>query len=95
MAIVVDSEPQSTETVEFISKGQITIPKRLRDDYHIEPGQKGTLIPIPGAMILVPQQARTPDLFDEIRTGLGTEDMSLEDMIAEMRGIRESSNYEA
>ena len=33
-------------------------------------------------------------LFDEVRTGLGTSDMSLEEMVLEMRRIRRSSDYE-
>jgi bifunctional DNA-binding transcriptional regulator/antitoxin component of YhaV-PrlF toxin-antitoxin module len=88
--------PESVvEEIEFISKGQVTIPKRLRDSYHIQPGLKGFLIPIPGAMILVPTEPKTPVLLDKLREGLGTQDMSLAEMIAEMQRIRETSDYEA
>ena len=95
MPVVSQQMPPDAEMIEFISKGQVTIPKHLREDYHISPGQKGMLIPIPGAMILVPQQSKSTLLFDEIRAGLGTEEMSLEEMVAELRRIRESSDYEA
>ena len=33
-------------------------------------------------------------LFDEVRVGLGASDMSLEEMVLEMRRIRRSSDYE-
>ncbi len=83
------------ETIEFIKKGQLTIPKKIREHYRIEPGQKGTLIELDGAMLILPRQSQIPILFDEVREGLGTSDMSLEEMILEMRRIRETSDYEA
>ena len=85
---------EAHETVEFIKKGQLTIPKRIRDAYRIEPGQKGTLIELDGALLILPQPSQTPALFDEVRVGLGTAEMSLEEMIGEMRKIRENSDYE-
>jgi AbrB family looped-hinge helix DNA binding protein len=95
MAVASQQKPYVADDIEFISKGQVTIPKHLREDYNIEPGSKGVLIPIPGAMILVPHQPKTPDLLNRIREGLGTENTSLEDMVAELRRIRETSDYEA
>ncbi len=38
--------------------------------------------------------AQIPALFDEVRDGLGTAEMSLDEMVLEMRRIRESSDYE-
>jgi len=81
------------EVVEFNRKGQITISKRVRDRYRIEPGQKGTLIEQDGALLILPRPSQTPILFDEIREGLGTSDMSLEEMVLEMRKIRETSAF--
>ena len=36
------------------------------------------------------ERAKTPALIDEIRAGLGTEEMTLEEMLAELRRIREA-----
>ena len=83
------------ETIEFVKKGQITIPKKIRDAHRIEPGQKGTLIELGGAFLILPQQSSLPKLLDEVRDSLGTAEMSLEEMVLEMRRIRESSDYEA
>ena len=95
MSLTLHPESYAPEEIEFISKGQITIPKHLREDYNIHPGLKGTIIPIPGAMILVPGQPKTPDLFQKIAEGLGTEEMSLEEMLVEMQQIRKSNDFEA
>ena len=93
-----EAAPQSAaysyETIEFIKKGQLTIPKRVREALDITPGQKGTLIELNGAILILPQQSQIPALFDEVREGLGTSDMSLEEMVREMRSIRESADYE-
>ncbi len=89
------SETASSYDIEFVKKGQLTIPKKIRDAFHIEPGQKGTLIELGGALLILPRQSQIPALFDEVRDGLGTVDMSLEEMVLEMRRIRESSDYEA
>ncbi len=88
------SETTASYDIEFVKKGQLTIPKKIRDAYRIEPGQKGTLIELGGALLILPQQSQIPVLFDEVRDGLGTAEMSLEEMVLEMRRIRESSDYE-
>lgn len=46
------------------------------------------------AALVPPSPLRTPALFDDIRGSLGTSDMSLEEMVSEMRRVRESSDYE-
>jgi len=90
------AEPaQAGETIEFIKKGQLTIPKRIREAYGIEPGRKGMLIDLDGALLILPQPSQIPALFDEMRACLGTSEMSLEEMVEEMRKIRESSDYDA
>lgn len=86
---------KASQTIEFIKKGQITIPKNVRETLRIEPGQKGSLIPLEGAILILPQESRLPSLLEEVRQGLGTEEMSLEEMILEMREIRETSDYES
>jgi len=91
---VTDRPTASYETIEFIKKGQVTIPKRVRESLRIEPGQKGTLIELGGALLILPRRSETPALFDEVRQGLGTAEMSLEEMVLEMRRIRESNDYE-
>ena len=83
------------QTIEFVKKGQVTIPKKIRDAFQIEPGQKGMLIELGGALLILPRQSQIPALLEEVRDGLGTSEMSLEEMVLEMRRIRESSDYES
>ena len=47
-----------------------------------------------GALLILPRRSEIPALFDEVREGLGTSDMFLEEMRLEMRRIRGSRDYE-
>lgn len=67
------------ETIEFVKKGQVTIPKKIRDAFHIEPGQKGMLFEVGEALLILPQPSDIPALLAEISDGLGTSEMSLEE----------------
>ena len=82
------------EPVAFIQKGQMTIPKKLREAYHIEPGSKGVVVPMNGGFIVLVDEPKTPALFDQIRDDLAIGDMSLEEMLMRMRRIRDTSDYE-
>jgi len=83
------------ETIRFTKNGRVTIPKRIREALNIRQGQKGVLIELGGALLILPRPPRTPTLFDEIRGGLGTSDMSLEEMALEMRRVRAGNDYES
>ena len=93
-ASTLQDTPSAYETIEFIKKGQVTIPKKIREATGIEPGQKGMIFEVGGALLILPQTSKVPALLAEISEGLGTTEMSLEEMVLEMRRIRESSDYE-
>jgi bifunctional DNA-binding transcriptional regulator/antitoxin component of YhaV-PrlF toxin-antitoxin module len=79
-----------TQQIEFVKKGQVTIPKSYRDKYSIEPGGKGTIVDLGGAILITPTESTIPNLLTQLCEQLGTADMSLEDMVAEMRRIRDT-----
>lgn len=47
-----------------------------------------------GTLLVLPRPSQIPALFDEVRAGLGTADMSLAEMVLKMGRIRRSSEYE-
>ncbi len=71
-------------------RGVLTIPKRLRERYHIQEGDFLTLLDLGGAFLLLPP-ARVDALADEIRRTLQARGLSLEDMLHELRAIREEA----
>ena len=80
-----------TATVEVAQSGQITIPETLRDDLKIEEGQKYDIRVLEGGiLILTPQRGRATAILSEIREKLLQDGASLEDMLAELRRMREA-----
>ena len=92
-ASTLQDAPAAYETIEFIKKGQVTIPKKIRESIGIEPGQKGVIMEVGGALLILPQPSGIPALLAEISDGLGTSEMSLDEMVLRIRRIRESSDY--
>ncbi len=79
-----------TLAVEVAQRGQVTLPKALRDEYRIETGQRFTILDLGGAFLFSPKEARVDALCDQLREGLAAEGASLEEMLAELRQRREA-----
>jgi hypothetical protein len=54
----------------------------------------GVIVPIGAGFIVLEEEPKTPAIFDRIRSRLGTQNMSLEEMVARMRSLRDTSDYE-
>ncbi len=79
------------KTVEVARRGQITIPKNLRENLGIEEGQKYRLRALPGGvLILTPQYGRATVALAQIRSALIHKGASLEEMLTELRQMREA-----
>jgi len=75
--------------VEMAQRGQVTLPKSLRDRYNIETGRRFTLLDLGGVFVLSPQESRVDALCDDLRDGLLDAGATLEDMLATLRARRE------
>ncbi len=79
------------QTVEVARRGQITIPKNLRDSLGIEEGLKYRLRVLQGGvLVLTPKHGRATAALSQIRSGLLNEGASLEEMLAQLRRMREA-----
>jgi AbrB family looped-hinge helix DNA binding protein len=68
------------------SKGQVTIPKRVRDLLGIDPGSKVDFERAPdGRIVLVKQGKQVPSRFAKLR-GRAGKGMSTDEIMALMRG---------
>lgn len=79
----------SVGLVEVAQRGQVTLPKALRDQYGIKSGQQLTVIDLGGAFLLSPKTSKVDALCDQIHDGLLQEGASLEGLLAELRAQRE------
>jgi AbrB family looped-hinge helix DNA binding protein len=48
------SSPSDSETVWFTTKGQIVIPRRFRNEFHIEEGTRAIITATPDGILLKP-----------------------------------------
>jgi bifunctional DNA-binding transcriptional regulator/antitoxin component of YhaV-PrlF toxin-antitoxin module len=81
----------SIGSVEVAQRGQVTLPKALRDQYSIKTGQQFTIIDLGGSFVFSPKESKVEALCDQIRESLLNEETSLEDLLAELRSRREAT----
>ena len=81
-----------TLSVEVAQRGQVTLPKALRDEYRIETGQRFTILDLGGVFLLSPTESRVDALCDHLHEGLVAEGASLEGMLAELRQRRQADD---
>ena len=58
-------------TAEIKPRGQLTIPKRIREMSHLEEGQAVSIIPVGDAVIITPKRLELDEARREIRRILG------------------------
>jgi len=79
-------------TIEIARRGQITIPKTVREKYGIEDGKKYGLRALDGGIIvLTPEPGSTRAAIAELRDALTGKGASLQEMLMELRRLREDN----
>jgi AbrB family looped-hinge helix DNA binding protein len=75
-------------TVQVAQRGLITLPKRLREDYNIRPGDSLTLLDIGGVFVLSPRRSEMDAIADKLRTEWQDSGETLESMLQAVREER-------
>jgi AbrB family looped-hinge helix DNA binding protein len=78
---------QST-TVQVAQRGLITLPKTLREDYNIHPGDSLTLLDLGGVFVLSPRRSEVDAIADKLRTEWQDKGETLESMLQALREER-------
>jgi AbrB family looped-hinge helix DNA binding protein len=78
---------QST-TVQVAQRGLITLPKTLREDYNIRPGDSLTLLDIGGVFVLSPRRSEVDALADRVCAEWQNQGETLESMLQALREER-------
>lgn len=76
--------------IQVRQRGQVTIPRKVRESLAIEDGDTLVLLPVGETLILVPRQLRAPELMDRLASMLEASDVSLVDLLSDLPRIRES-----
>ena len=78
---------QST-TVQVAQRGLITLPKTLREDYNIHPGDSLTLLDLGGVFVLSPRRSEVDAIADKMRSEWQDKGETLESMLQALREER-------
>ncbi|HDR17126.1 MAG TPA: AbrB/MazE/SpoVT family DNA-binding domain-containing protein [Desulfobacteraceae bacterium] len=84
-----DVKPYSAEVK---SRGQLTIPKKIREAGCLDEGQEVTIIPIGDSLLVSPRILKLNDIRRELRKMMKASGLSLQDLIDGLKEER-SSNY--
>jgi AbrB family looped-hinge helix DNA binding protein len=76
-------------TAEIKSRGQLTIPKKIRVMSRLEEGQAVSIIPVGDSVVITPKRLDLDDARREIRKILKAAGMSPEDLLAGLKEERE------
>jgi len=76
-------------TTEIKSRGQLTIPKKIRVMGHLEEGQVVSIIPVGDSVIITPKRLALDEARREIRKLLKASGLSAEDLLKGLQEERE------
>ena len=80
---------EKAAVAEIKARGQLTIPKKIREMRHFEEGQVVTIIPIGDALIVSPKRLELDEARREIRKVLKAANMTVEELLEDLKGDRE------
>ena len=76
-------------SIQLAQRGVLTLPKALRDQYNLQPGDRLTLIDLDGVFLLSPERSQVDYLANQIAKDLADQGETLESMMAALREERE------
>jgi AbrB family looped-hinge helix DNA binding protein len=76
-------------TAEIKSRGQLTIPKKIRVMSRLEEGQIVSIIPVGDSVIITPRRLELDDARREIKRIMKAAGLSLEEILAGLKEERE------
>jgi bifunctional DNA-binding transcriptional regulator/antitoxin component of YhaV-PrlF toxin-antitoxin module len=76
-------------TLQMAQRGVITIPKELRQAYHLEPGDTFTILDLGGVFVLSPRRSEIDALADKIASQWAKDGQTLESMLQALREERD------
>jgi bifunctional DNA-binding transcriptional regulator/antitoxin component of YhaV-PrlF toxin-antitoxin module len=78
-----------TYTTEIKSRGQLTIPKKIRKSGSLEEGQVVSLIPLGDSVLITPRRLPLDEVRREIKKLLKAAGVSVEELLTGIREERE------
>lgn len=76
-------------TVTIGQRGVVTIPREIRESYHLESGDELTLLDLDGCLLLKPGRSEVDELAERIGRKLRARGANLQSLLMEVREERE------
>jgi len=88
--------PSETQiyTIRLRERGQLTIPRNVRENLKTAAGDMLTLVQIGELMMLTPRRPRVPELAEQFTVEMENEGVSLADLLSGLAEEREAIYYE-
>lgn len=83
-------ENVKTAIAEIKSRGQLTIPKKIRESSHLEEGQVVSIIPMGDSIIITPKRLELDEARRQIRRVMKASGLSEKELIEGLKEERES-----
>ncbi len=75
---------------EIKSRGQLTIPKKIREAGHLDEGQVVSIIPIGDSLLIAPKRLELDEARREIKKALKASGLSVEDLLSGLKEERKT-----
>jgi AbrB family looped-hinge helix DNA binding protein len=83
-------ENVKTAIAEIKARGQLTIPKKIRESSHLEEGQVVSIIPVGDAVIITPKRLELDEARRQVRRIMKASGLSEKDLLKGLKEERES-----
>jgi AbrB family looped-hinge helix DNA binding protein len=88
-------ENVKTAIAEIKSRGQLTIPKKIRESSHLEEGQVVSVIPVGDSVIITPKRLELDEARRQVRKIMKASGLSEKELLKGLKEERESLYKEA
>lgn len=83
-------ESVKTVLAEIKSRGQLTIPKKIRDASHLEEGQVVSVIPVGDSLIITPKRLELDEAHRQIRKIMKSSGLTEKELLKGLKEEREA-----
>jgi len=83
-------ESVTVSVAEIKSRGQLTIPKKIREMSQLEEGQVVSIIPVGDSLIITPKRLELDEARRQIKKVVKASGVSLEELVSGLKSEREA-----
>jgi len=83
-------EEAKTAVAEIKARGQLTIPKKIREKSHMEEGDVVSILPVGDSLIITPKRLELDEARRQLKRLLKTSNLTIEELVEGLKEEREN-----